>query len=102
MELFIIHLQFPRDCEKIMLKVWVLSRILKLVSSNCPNFLCRQAQDVHTERLHISNAEIIMLQNTVTQRLRLVVQSRNGYAILSQECMLDYQSLGCFSELISL
>lgn len=53
MELFIIRLQFPQDDEKVMLKV--------------------QAQNVHTERMHIFDTEIIILQNTTTQRYRLVV-----------------------------
>ncbi|KAH7075141.1 hypothetical protein FB567DRAFT_583528 [Paraphoma chrysanthemicola] len=70
MELFIIRLKFPQDNEKVMLRV--------------------QAQDVHTERMHISDAEITILQNTTTQRFRLVVQSRNGYSILSQDLKEDF------------
>ncbi|PVI02694.1 hypothetical protein DM02DRAFT_670404 [Periconia macrospinosa] len=70
MELFVIHLQYPRGDEKVMLRV--------------------QAQHVHTQRMHISDADICILQDTNTQRFRMVVQSRRGYSILSQELVADF------------
>ncbi|POR37421.1 Uncharacterized protein TPAR_02378 [Tolypocladium paradoxum] len=65
MDLFVIHLEYPRADEKALIKL--------------------QAQDVHTERMHICDADITILQNTKTQRFRLVVRSKNGYSVLSQE-----------------
>jgi hypothetical protein len=50
--------------------------------------------------MHISDAEITILQNTTTQRFRLVVQSRNGYSILSQECKSGSIPLESSKELI--
>ncbi|KAH7152709.1 hypothetical protein EDB81DRAFT_945677 [Dactylonectria macrodidyma] len=70
MDLFVIHLQYPRDEEKTVLKL--------------------QAQSVHTERMHICDADITILQNTTTLRFRLVIQSRNGYSIISQELKEDF------------
>ncbi|KAM4058596.1 hypothetical protein HRG_006448 [Hirsutella rhossiliensis] len=70
MGLFVIHLEHPRDDEKTLIKL--------------------QAQDVHTERMHICDADIHILQNTTTQRLRLVVRSKNGFSVLSQELTRDF------------
>ncbi|EXL65952.1 hypothetical protein FOPG_17853 [Fusarium oxysporum f. sp. conglutinans race 2 54008] len=70
MDLFVIHLQYPRDNERTVLKL--------------------QAQDVHTPQVHIRNADMSILQNTTTHRFRLLVQSRAGYSILSQELKADF------------
>ncbi|KAH7141445.1 hypothetical protein B0J13DRAFT_676394 [Dactylonectria estremocensis] len=69
MDLFVIHLQHPRDEERTVLKL--------------------QAQSAHTERVHISDADITILQDTTTFRFRLVVQSRNRCSIISQELKED-------------
>ncbi|KAJ3526897.1 hypothetical protein NM208_g10968 [Fusarium decemcellulare] len=70
MDLFIIHLQYPREDERTVLKL--------------------QAQSVHTQQVHIRDADITILQNTTTHRFRLLIQSRNGYSILSQELKEDF------------
>ncbi|KAK5993011.1 hypothetical protein PT974_06437 [Cladobotryum mycophilum] len=72
MELFIIHLQHPRVEEKALFKL--------------------QAENVDTERMHINDAEITILQNTTTKRFRLIIQSRNGYSTLSQDLAEDFFS----------
>ncbi|UNI23382.1 hypothetical protein JDV02_010879 [Purpureocillium takamizusanense] len=70
MDLFVIDLQYPRDDEKVLLKL--------------------QAQDVHTERMHITDADIMILQKAKTERFRLVVRSKTGYSVLSQELTKDF------------
>ncbi|KAF4505454.1 hypothetical protein G6O67_007400 [Ophiocordyceps sinensis] len=70
MDLFVIHLEHPRQDEKTLIKL--------------------QAQDVHTERVHICDADIHILQNTETQRLRLVVRSKSGFSVLSQELTKNF------------
>ena len=44
-----------------------------------------QAYDVHTEQLLIADAEISVLQNKETKRSRLVIVSKDGYSVISQE-----------------
>ncbi|KAL3958661.1 hypothetical protein ACCO45_006823 [Purpureocillium lilacinum] len=70
MDLFVIDLQYPRDDEKVLVKL--------------------QAQDVHTERMHITDADIMILQKAKTERFRLVVRSKTGYSVLSQELTKDF------------
>ncbi|KAJ6442852.1 26S proteasome regulatory subunit rpn11 [Purpureocillium lavendulum] len=70
MDLFVIDLQYPREDERVLVKL--------------------QAQDVHTERMHITDADIMILQNSQTERFRLVVRSKTGYSVLSQELNTDF------------
>ncbi|KYK56758.1 hypothetical protein DCS_03764 [Drechmeria coniospora] len=65
MDLFVIDLQNQRDDEKVLVKL--------------------QAQDVHTERMLICDADIFIFQNVKTRRLRLVVKSKNGYTVAVAE-----------------
>ncbi|PNY26286.1 Uncharacterized protein TCAP_03786 [Tolypocladium capitatum] len=70
MDLYVIYLAHPRADENTLIKL--------------------QAQDVHTERMHICDADITILQSTKTQRFRLVVRSKSGYSVLSQELTEDF------------
>ncbi|KAK2880198.1 hypothetical protein FQN49_000472 [Arthroderma sp. PD_2] len=70
LDLFVMSLKFPRALER---RLWTI-----------------QAYDVHTETLHIEDAEISILQNTETQRCRLTIISRDSYSIVSQELAEDF------------
>lgn len=88
MDLFIIDLQYPRDDEKVLVKLCVSRRHLMSfqdLKGPAADLAHRQAQDVHTERMHITDADIMILQKAKTERFRLVVRSKTGYSVLSQE-----------------
>ncbi|KIW64496.1 hypothetical protein PV04_09425 [Phialophora macrospora] len=72
MELFVIDLRYPRKDERTVLTL--------------------QANQVQSEIVHISDADITIVQNTNTMRFRLIIVSRNGCSILSQELAEDFLS----------
>jgi hypothetical protein len=67
-DLFVIQLRYPRDSERTLLKI--------------------QANHVYTGRMHIREAEISILQNPDTWVFRLLIRSRRGYSVISQERVL--------------
>ncbi|EFR01478.1 hypothetical protein MGYG_04486 [Nannizzia gypsea CBS 118893] len=69
-ELFVLTLRYPRTTEKKLLAI--------------------QAYDVHTETVHISDAEISILQDTESSGFRLTIISRDGHTIVSQELAEDF------------
>jgi hypothetical protein len=69
-DLFVIQLRYPRDSERTLLKI--------------------QANHVYTGRMHIREAEISILQNPDTWVFRLLIRSRRGYSVISQELKADF------------
>lgn len=69
-ELFAMSLKSPNSDEKIVLKL--------------------QAKGVHTEEIDIADSDILIVQNTKTECLRLVVVGKNGCTILSQTLAKDF------------
>jgi hypothetical protein len=87
-ELYIMGLQYPRKNERVVLKLYSnpLGRSVGECIADLEMFLDRQADQVQSEDIHISDADISIVQNTITGRYRLIIISRNGCSILSQEC----------------
>ena len=48
--------------------------------------LRRQARGAHTEDLIMGESDIDIVQSVTSQRLRLIVRSRDGCTLLSQQC----------------
>jgi hypothetical protein len=48
--------------------------------------LYRQAKGVHTEEVDMADSEISIAQSENSGRFRLIIASKDGFTILSQEC----------------